>query len=54
MKSATGKESDCGLSSVSSLVENAIIGEKSDSRLLLVSSLGTNDKSNSGGCWHHH
>ena len=40
MKSATGKESDRGLLSMSSLVAKAVIGKKSDSGLLLVSSSG--------------
>ena len=48
MKSAMGKESDRGLSSVSSLVAKVVISEKSDSGLLLASSFGTNDKSDSG------
>ena len=48
MKSATGKESDHGLSSMSSLVAKAVIGEKSDSGLLLASSSGMNEKSDSG------
>ena len=48
MKSATGMESDHGLLSVSSLVAMVVIGKKSDSGLLLASSSGTNDKSDSG------